>query len=49
MGGVASADLTITLGFLAGCGSQTFFNMLDSLKKNAVALNGAAPKAPPPV
>jgi hypothetical protein len=29
--------------------SQTLFDMLDSLEKNAFTLNGAAPKAPPPV
>ena len=45
--GSYAGDLTMTtsgLGFLAGYGSQTFFDMLDSLKKNAFAMNGDAPK-----
>jgi hypothetical protein len=49
-GGNAAANLTMTtsgLGFLAGYGSQTFFDMLDGLKKNAFASNGAAAKPPP--
>jgi hypothetical protein len=35
---------TSGLGFLAGYGSQTFFDMLDLLKKNAFTMNGDAPK-----
>jgi hypothetical protein len=51
-GGTAAVDLTMTtsgLGFLAGYGSQTFFDMLDLLKKNAFAMNNTAPKPNPPV
>jgi len=48
-GGNAAANLTMTtsgLGFLAGYGSQTFFDMLDTLKRNAVAPNGGGAKPP---
>jgi hypothetical protein len=31
---------------LAGYGSQTFFDMLDLLKKNAFTVNGSTPKPP---
>lgn len=49
-GGISAVDLTMTtsgLGFLAGYGSQTFFDLLDSLKKNAFKLNGDIPKPKP--
>lgn len=42
-GGMASVDLTMTpsgLGFLAGYGSQAFFDALDLLKRNAFSMNG---------
>jgi hypothetical protein len=50
--GSSAVNLTMTasgLGFLAGYASQTFFDMLDSLRKNVFNLNGNAPKATPPV
>jgi hypothetical protein len=51
--GTSAVNLTMTasgLGFLAGYASQTFFDMLDSLKKNAFILNGSGSKAmTPPV
>ena len=46
-GGDSTANLTLTtcgLGFLAGYGSQTFFDMLDALKKNAFLPNGDSSK-----
>jgi hypothetical protein len=46
-GGSGAGALTMSasgFGFLAGYGSQTFFDMLDSLKKNAFTLNGAVSK-----
>jgi len=49
--GSSAVNLTMTasgLGFLAGYASQTFFDMLDSLKKNTFTLNGSAPKTNPP-
>jgi hypothetical protein len=48
-GGSAAVDLTMTtggLGFLAGYASQTFFDMLDLMKKNAFPMNNTAPKPP---
>jgi hypothetical protein len=45
--GSAAVNLTMTtsgLGFLAGYASQTFFDMLDSLKKNAFTTNGTGSK-----
>jgi hypothetical protein len=50
-GGTASVDLSMTtsgLGFLAGYGSQTFFDMLDLLKKNAFAMNNTGSNSNPP-
>jgi len=49
--GMSAVNLTMTasgLGFLAGYASQTFFDMLDSLKKSAFSLNGNGPKAGTP-
>lgn len=49
--GSSAVNLTMTasgLGFLAGYASQTFFDMLDSLKKNAFTLNGKPPNTGSP-
>jgi hypothetical protein len=48
-GGSGAVALTLSssgFGFLAGYGSQTFFDMLDLLKKNAFTINGSTPKPP---
>ena len=48
-GGMVAVNLTMTpsgLGFLAGYGSQTFFDALDVMKKNAFSMNGNGTKPP---
>ena len=46
---MVAVNLTMTpsgLGFLAGYGSQTFFDALDVMKKNAFSMNGNGTKPP---